>query len=158
MAQSSAVVLKLYSTWLTAPDRPCNEKEVGRREQTITHRDAPLPGIDQSGSVQQVLLSAGELDKAIPLHERALAERERLVALDDPDTRLTRNNLSKPDLLSLRKDLTFAYRSADDKYAWATLPREFSVSLWFAPAVRSLSERACSNRGIARPTCPCSRR
>ena len=38
--------------------------------------------------------SAGDLDRAIPLYERTLADRERVLGPDHPDTLTSRNNLA----------------------------------------------------------------
>jgi hypothetical protein len=37
--------------------------------------------------------SAGRLEKATPLHERTLADRERVLGADHPDTLTSQNNL-----------------------------------------------------------------
>jgi Tetratricopeptide repeat len=39
--------------------------------------------------------SAGRLDQAIPLYERTLADRERVLGPDHPDTLSSRNNLER---------------------------------------------------------------
>ena len=38
--------------------------------------------------------SAGRLDRAIPLYEQTLADRERVLGPDHPDTLASRNNLA----------------------------------------------------------------
>ena len=38
--------------------------------------------------------SAGDLDRAIPLYEQTLADRQRVLGADHPDTLTSRNNLA----------------------------------------------------------------
>jgi len=88
--------------------------------------------------------SAGNLQRAIPLYQRTLADRERVLGADHPDTLSSRNNLAgayesagdlkralplyeqtltdrervlgadHPDTLNSRNNLAYAYRSAGD--------------------------------------------
>jgi tetratricopeptide (TPR) repeat protein len=52
------------------------------------------PGTDERVFLAHAYRAAGDLGRAIPLYEQALADRERVLGADHPDTLASRTNLA----------------------------------------------------------------
>ncbi|MDP4512187.1 tetratricopeptide repeat protein, partial [Nonomuraea turcica] len=53
------------------------------------------PTLISRNNLARAYEAAGDLDRAIPMHEATLAERERVLGADHPPTLISRNNLAR---------------------------------------------------------------